>query len=130
MESVYRPVEAISSTLCQSIILNQERVILEEARKKLGQEISIEDITKRLKRVIYKDGTEIIQLDGQAILIFQPVRFNQTLEGLRIKIQAKQDYKSYDTGCMNGTCKHASDCSVHNGEDAGECDCGLVPNTE
>lgn len=28
-------------------------------------------------------------------------------------------------GCMKGACKHTSDCSVHNGENAGECDCGV-----
>jgi hypothetical protein len=27
-------------------------------------------------------------------------------------------------GCQGGACPHASDCAVHNGEDAGPCDCG------
>jgi len=27
-------------------------------------------------------------------------------------------------GCCNGSCPHPSDCAVHNGEEAGPCDCG------
>lgn len=27
------------------------------------------------------------------------------------------------TGCKNGECIHASDCSIHNGESAAPCDC-------
>jgi len=38
--------------------------------------------------------------------------------------QNKPATTSPTIGCQGGKCPHPSDCAVHNGEEAGPCDCG------
>lgn len=85
--------EKMREQLIHKLLLDQEKFIKKEVKKRLGKELSLEEMAKRLSRIVMHDSTEIIQLDGNAIIEFQPVRFVKNMNEWGFKVKANQDYR-------------------------------------
>lgn len=88
-----KSIDEMREKLIHKLLLDQEKFIKKEVKRRTGEELSLEDMAKRLSRIIINDGTEIIQLDGNPIIEFQPVSFRKEMNDFGFKVKAVQDYR-------------------------------------